>query len=102
MEFMAAAIAIALLLFELEFAVVSLTVSLVGKDAGMAIGSPRELTIVKSPVASVFGTAPAATLSRTLLVVVGEPTGVPALPFKIGKPFHSCVSEIRTISAFSC
>ena len=101
-ELMAAAMAMALPLLELESAVELLFVSLEAKEAGIATATPLELTMVKSPSPSVLGTPPASTPVRKLVVVTGEPTGAPALPFKMGKPFHWCVSEIRTISCLSC
>ena len=100
---MAAAIAIALPLLELEFAAMLLSVSLVANDAGISTATPVTLfTMVMSPAAKDLATAPALTTARVVEVAMGEPTGVPPLPFKIGNPFHSCVSAMRIISCLSC
>ena len=70
-------------------------------DAGTA-NEPLAVWISRSPVSKTLAVPVPITPARALVMVVGKPTGVPALPFRIGKPFHSCISETRIISCLSC
>ena len=100
-ELMAAAMAMALPALVLPEAMVLLLGSVAAMDAGMA-KDPLSVCISKSPVSSDLPVPVEITPARIAVEVVGVPTGVPALPFRMGNPFHSCISETRMISCFSC